>query len=115
MDAAFLDSDQNPKTGWCDYDFVLNRSQDGQKISVERNVGNSWAWRKVGHARGQWSRNGIEISVSRALLGVKKGTVALDFKWADNALSAAPTAMDFTLNGDIAPNARFNYRYVAAR
>ena len=110
----FLDTDQNPKTGWCGYDFVLNRSQNNQKISVERNIGNKWAWRKAGEARGKWNGNSIEIGVSRSLLGLKKGAVALDFKWADNALSSTPDAMDFYLNGDVAPNTRFNYRYIAA-
>jgi len=33
----------------------------------------------------------------------------LDFKWADNCIVAGDWT-DFTLNGDAAPNDRFNYR-----
>ena len=44
------------------------------------------------------------------MLGLQKVPVALDFKWSDN-LPVAPDAMDFYTQGDVAPNARFNYRY----
>ena len=37
---------------------------------------------------------------------------ALDFKWADN-LQRLGDVMDFYLSGDVAPEGRFNYRYVA--
>ena len=33
----------------------------------------------------------------------------IDFKWADN-IQQTGDASDFTLNGDAAPNDRFNYR-----
>jgi hypothetical protein len=33
----------------------------------------------------------------------------LDFKWADNCIAAGDWT-DFTLNGDAAPNDRFNFR-----
>ncbi|PQV63753.1 hypothetical protein B1R32_10993 [Abditibacterium utsteinense] len=110
----FLNTDRNSKTGWCGYDFLINRSRDGQSVAVERNIGNKWAWKKVGMTRGKWSGNSLEIEVPRALLGIKSRALTLDFKWADNALSGAPDAMDFYLNGDVAPNTRFNYRYLAA-
>ena len=43
------------------------------------------------------------------LLGWKSPPAMLDFKWADNCLQAGDWT-DFTLNGDAAPNDRFNYR-----
>ncbi len=46
-----------------------------------------------------------------AALGLTAGDVPVnfDFKWADNCLATGAWA-DFTLNGDAAPNDRFNYR-----
>lgn len=108
----FLNTDQNAHTGWNGYDFLINRSRDGKKISVERNIGGKWAWQKVGEASGNWSGSELQLSVARSLLSLPKGAVSLDFKWADNALSNVPDVMDFYSNGDVAPNTRFNYRYI---
>jgi len=47
--------------------------------------------------------------VPRAALGLAKLPATLDFKWADN-IQQTGEAADFTLNGDAAPNDRFNYR-----
>jgi len=42
-------------------------------------------------------------------LGVTEVTRWIDFKWADNIQQTGEWS-DFTLNGDVAPNDRFNYR-----
>jgi hypothetical protein len=39
-------------------------------------------------------------------------TLTLDFKWADN-LQQPGDVMDFYVSGDVAPQGRFKYRYVA--
>jgi hypothetical protein len=52
------------------------------------------------------------MAIRRADLGLEnsEAPLRLDFKWTDNAqLDGDATA--FTLNGDSAPNGRFNYRY----
>jgi hypothetical protein len=45
-------------------------------------------------------------------LGLKNGhgAVKLDFKWADN-LQHPGDIMDFYLDGTVAPEGRFNFRY----
>ena len=53
--------------------------------------------------------NELELAIPWKSLGLKSPPAALDFKWADNCLQALDWA-DFTLNGDAAPNDRFNYR-----
>jgi hypothetical protein len=53
--------------------------------------------------------NELELAVPRATLGLTKLPATLDFKWADN-IQQTGEATDFTLNGDAAPNDRFNYR-----
>jgi hypothetical protein len=49
------------------------------------------------------------VAVPRAAMGLKDGPVTIDFKWADNIQETGEWS-DFTLNGDAAPNDRFNYR-----
>ena len=107
----FLDLDCNARTGWNGYDCVLSRSRNEKWVSVERNIGGRFSWQKIGEAREKWRGNELEIAVPRSLLSLPKGAVKFDFKWADNALSNNPNVMDFTSNGDVAPDLRFNYRF----
>ena len=57
------------------------------------------------------SGNELELSIPRELLKIKTLRATLDFKWADN-MEQTGEPSDFTLNGDAAPNDRFNYRAV---
>jgi hypothetical protein len=54
-------------------------------------------------------RDQLELAIPRAALGLTKEPFTIDFKWADN-LQQTGEWSDFTLNGDAAPNDRFNYR-----
>lgn len=107
----FLDTDANAATGWLGYDFVVNRAASG---AVERNVGGRFEWQAAGRA--EWRREGnqLELAVPWRVLGLKSPPAKLDFKWADNCIAAGDWT-DFTLNGDAAPNDRFNYRAVLQR
>ncbi len=107
-----IDSDQNPKTGWLGYDFILNRKVlDNTHTSIEQNAG-GWKWTKASTVTYQVQGNEIQIAVPRALLGLTGKDVHFDFKWVDN-LQSEGDVMDFYLSGDVAPNGRFNYRYMA--
>jgi hypothetical protein len=105
----FIDADQNPTTGWLGYDFVVNRvNVRPQTTTIERNLGGyRWGmpqdipYRRVG--------NELELAIPRATLGLTNLPAGLDFKWADH-IQQTGDASDFTLNGDVAPNDRFNYR-----
>ena len=63
-----------------------------------------------------WVKNGGKL-----MLSVAKGDVALesdvdfDFKWIDNTPRNTTEILDFLCNGDVAPNARFNYRYKGSK
>ncbi|MBV9848314.1 MAG: hypothetical protein JO250_01370 [Armatimonadetes bacterium] len=107
-----VDADAGAKTGWHGYDFLINRRRDGNRCTVERNVGGEWRWRPVADVPMHWAGRDLEIAVPRALLGLSptRGPLRVDFKWADN-LPARPDIMDFYSQGDVAPDARFNYRF----
>ncbi|MCW5553635.1 MAG: hypothetical protein KIS67_15925 [Verrucomicrobiae bacterium] len=102
----FLDVDADSKTGWLGYDVVLNRAALG---SLENNVSNNFAWAAVGTVPWRIAGNELELAIPWKALGMKSPAVTLDFKWADNCVAAGDWT-DFTLNGDAAPNDRFNYR-----
>jgi len=109
-----IDVDQNHATGWEGYDFIVNRQvQSDGRTWLEKNVG-GWNWRRVAPVSYRVKGNEIQIAIPRRALGLKLGTsaLALDFKWVDNCQHPGDI-MDFYLSGDVAPIARFSYRYKA--
>lgn len=110
-----IDADQNPTTGWQGYEHIVNRVIEPDGTSwLEKNEG-GWTWKKV--ARVHWRAEGtsLHMAIPRTALGLPKGKdkpVAIDFKWVDNSQHPGDV-MDFYLGGDVAPEGRFNYRYIA--
>ena len=54
---------------------------------------------------------GLELSLPREALGLAGDSFTFDFKWADNPADLVDP-VSFCLNGDTAPNRRFNYRCI---
>jgi hypothetical protein len=108
-----IDTARHPQSGWNGYEYLIDRDRVGDGCTIEKNVGGLWAWKGAGMAK--WHRSGrdLVLSVPRRSLGLtgKNKPVSFDFKWADN-LPEKPDIMDFYTEGDVAPDARFNYRYV---
>ena len=95
--------------GWLGYDFVVDRHPAAGGTSLEGNAAGGYAWRQAQTVGYRVKGNELMIVIPRKLLGLAKGKHVIDFKWADNiAQSGDPS--DFTLNGDSAPDDRFNYR-----
>ena len=107
-----LDTDQDAKTGHLGYDYRLNHTRSAPDIvCIER--WNGKAWGRAGTARLQVGTNELHLSVERGVLGFAPDKpVSFDFKWTEN-VPANADGMDFLDKGDTAPNARFNYRYIA--
>jgi hypothetical protein len=76
---------------------------------VERCIGNSYRWGSPVDVQYRVSGNELELAIPRSVLDISKLPATIDFKWADN-IQQTGQASDFTLNGDVAPNDRFNYR-----
>jgi hypothetical protein len=58
--------------------------------------------------------NELMLTIPRALLGLGDGQpLTLDFKWWDHSQKPGEI-MDTYLSGDVAPDARFKYRYTTA-
>jgi len=105
----FLDTDQDSRTGWLGYDWLINL----EVLSARSTTVKAWrngAWTTAGKAKCRVNGNGMEIAVARALIGQARSAPAFDFHWADN-IQIFEGAFEFGINGDSAPNRRWNYRY----
>lgn len=108
----FIDADSNPKTGWLGYDFVVNRSNVRPNVTtLERCQGTNYVWGQSVDVSYRMAGNELELAIPRAALGITTSQSAIDFKWVDNIKQTGDWS-DFTLNGDAAPNDRFNYRAI---
>jgi hypothetical protein len=106
----FIDADNNPKTGWLGYDYIVNRTNVRSNITtLERNVAGQYQWSSPVDIPFHFAGNELELAVPNVALGLTGESAVVDFKWADN-LQQTGDWSDFTLNGDAAPNDRFNYR-----
>ena len=110
----YIDADQNPRTGWLGYDFVVNHVPAGATTAtLERNQGGGYRWGQPVSIPCRVSGNEMELSIPCAALGLSPGA-GIDFKWADNIQQNGDWS-DFTLNGDAAPNDRYNFRAIFPR
>ena len=108
----FIDVDCDAKTGWYGYDYIINRSQNGDKASVEKfattEKNAEWSLSSAGEAEFKVTGNTIVIKVAKSVVALGD---TFDFKWADNSVSDGKEILQFLDLGDAAPNGRFNYRY----
>lgn len=108
----WIDADGDGLTGRLGYELRVNRRRDAEgRCSVERWDGARW--QPAGEADLRRSGTGLTVTIDQGLVWPDKPGV-LGFKWTDNAPADAE-GMDFLDHGDSAPNARYRYRYEAAR
>jgi hypothetical protein len=106
----WIDIDRNKATGWEGYDYVINRINPGDSAVIEKSVNNSWNWKKVGSAEYKIDGKVLQLKVNRSVLNMEGKHLDFEFKWSDNSISDG-NIMDFYVNGDAAPDGRFNYIY----
>lgn len=108
----FIDADCDSSTGWYGYDFVVNRKvENGHTTTLMRYDTPSGTWKTVDRLRYHLKGNRMELAVSRRLLGLTDKSFTFDFKWADNPAAELTDPIAF-IEGDAAPNRRFNYRVI---
>jgi hypothetical protein len=107
-----LNTDRNQQTGWEGYDFAVNL----EVLSETQTTLSAWSngqWAPVDTIDFRADGNMLELAIPRTSLGLTGATVDLDFHWADN-VGPLTDVSAFFVNGDSAPNRRFDYRYSAA-
>jgi len=105
----FVDADQDAATGWLGYDYLVNLEVPSDTETTVK----AWRggkWETVGRAAYRVNGNGLELGIPRGLIGQTVGTPAFDFHWADN-IQRLDDVSEFGLNGDSAPDRRWNYRF----
>lgn len=107
----FLDTDCSKETGWQGFDYVINyRPPKGSKAYVQKSRLNKWIWEDAGEAQLKVDGNRLMLRVPRKVLALESDPLGIEFKWSDN-MQDEGNLMDFYVNGDVAPGARFNYVY----
>ena len=109
-----IDADLDPRTGWEGFDFIINRTVEADGTTwLERNAG-GWRWEKVGKVRARVSGTELQLAIPRPAIGIAEGPggLAIDFKWTDNAQHPGDI-LDFYVSGDVAPEGRYKFRYIA--
>jgi hypothetical protein len=109
-----IDADKNSKTGWYGYDFIINKyvTDDKHSTIMKYNKRNpSDPWETVGQVSYRYTGNKLELAVPRQLLGLTSTILTFDFHWSDNPADLNDP-ISLCINGDSAPNRRFNYRCI---
>jgi autotransporter-associated beta strand protein len=109
----FIDNDKNHLTGWEGYDYAVNLGGVGPSTTTlwqNTTTTDAWAWTPVrSDIAYTVSGNQLMLTVPRVALGLSADPVQFDFHWTDNFQTN--DIADFGVDGDSAPDGRFNYRY----
>lgn len=108
----FINTDRDRKTGWEGFNFVVNRRVIGEKTTSLERLSAGANGTHVTDVTYACAGNQLELAIPRAALGLAnvEKPIDIEFKWADN-IQRFGDITEFTVNGDAAPNGRFNYRY----
>ena len=109
----FIDADNNKKTGWEGYDYVINAKVKNDKTTLIKKWVNN-TWQTVSSASYKGANNEMEIAVPLALFHLTTAALNFNFHWADNMQKLNDISAFFT-DGDSAPERRFDYHYSASK
>ncbi len=103
----FIDSDQDHATGWEGYDFLINAEiASDSKTTLKKS--HKGKWKSIEEICYRYSGNELMVEIPKSVIGESR--VSFDFHWADN-IQKLNDINEFFMNGDQAPERRFNYRF----
>ncbi len=109
-----IDADRDGSTGWFGYDLLVNKAVvDDKTTTLMRYEGKApdGVWVECGRLDYRYAGGELELAIPRALAGWADGSPGFDFHWCDNPADLIDP-ISLCVNGDSAPNRRFNYRCV---
>jgi hypothetical protein len=109
-----IDADRNHDTGWYGYDFLINKKVvDSKSTTLMRYDATKpdQPWVEQSQLKYACAAKELEIAVPRPLLKLSGDTFSFDFHWCDNPADLKDP-ISLCVNGDSAPNRRFNYRCI---
>lgn len=98
----YINSDRDHHTGWMGYDLRIN---GGKELQRYRNG----KWKKIARVTYKIEGNRLMYIFPISRITNDKGRLSFEFKWSDNMQAEDP--LDWYINGDVAPEGRFNYVY----
>jgi len=108
----FIDADKNPDSGWYGYDYLVNRPViDEQTTTLQRYDAVLHAWISQAELHYRYAADKLELAVPRRHIHLTGDAFTFDFHWSDHPADLQ-TPISLCLNGDSAPNRRFNYRCI---
>lgn len=105
----YIDQDKNKQTGWEGYDFVINMEVLNASTTTLKKWNNG-NWETVSEIVYQVSGKQMEIEVNKYDLNIPSGDFEIYFHWVDN-IQKIGDITKFFVNGDSAPERRYNYDY----
>ena len=107
-----LDADNDSSTGWHGYDYIINKSVKSERITtLMRFDRETNEWVEEADVAMRYTDNFMELTIPRKALNLSEQEFTLDFKWTDNP-AELKDPISLCLDGDTAPNRRFNYRLI---
>ena len=109
-----LDADKDINTGWHGYDYLVNKTvTDDKKTTLMKydKEQKENPWQKVADLTYRYNGNQMEVEIPRDILALQGTSFSFDFHWCDNPADLVDP-ISLCVNGDSAPNRRFNYRCI---
>jgi hypothetical protein len=97
----YLRTNKTADVGWHGYDYRIVKGNTLQQYAKE-------AWKDMKTVEFQVTGNKMMITVPRSETGLQE-SIDIEYKWTDNMQQEDP--LDWYVNGDCAPGARFNCMY----
>jgi len=109
-----IDADKDTNTGWYGYDYLINsKVKDDKSTTLMKydaaNSANPWV--EKAQISYRYAGKQLEVAIPRKDLGLEGDAFTFDFHWCDNP-AELKDPISLCLNGDSAPNRRFNYRCI---
>ena len=105
--------DGGSSNGWEGFNFIVNRNNPTAAAAKVEKFNGGWKFSTAGSAKYSVKGNTMTIAIPKSVLGISASgkLPVINFKWVDNAISAADgDILDVYTYGDAAPDARFTYR-----
>lgn len=103
-----IDSDRSAQTGWHGFDFKVQGPIQNHKRALYTWNKNTWEF--VDSVISTMSGKNLELSIPRWSLGLFADRIDFEFKWVDNVSTNSQDEISvFFIEGDVAPDRRWNY------
>jgi hypothetical protein len=107
----FIDTDLDKSNGWHGYDYLINSHVLDTRNTTLKKYTAINEWQTVSKIKYKTTKNEMELKVPRTVMNLDLAReTTFDFHWADN-MANSNDIVEFSVNGDSAPNRRFSYRY----